>query len=137
MGRFSVEMEIRNHQDVNLAQAGHLPVEKVRRIKLKGLVDTGATSLVLPESVVAALGLPAKGRSEVRYADHRSALRQRVCDAEVELLGRTGVFSAIVEPERAEALIGAIVLEELDLVVDRLGQKLEPRDPREVTFAIG
>jgi hypothetical protein len=40
------------------------------------------------------------------------------------------VFAAVVEPKRRSALIGAIVLEDLDFVVDGTGQKLVPRDPR-------
>ena len=45
------------------------------------------------------------------------------------LLGREGTFSAIVEPDRVDALVGAIVLEELDFVVDCTTQTLHPRDP--------
>jgi hypothetical protein len=45
------------------------------------------------------------------------------------LEGRSSVFKAIVEPDRTEALIGAIVLEDLDLIVDCTRQKLVPRDP--------
>jgi hypothetical protein len=41
---------------------------------------------------------------------------------------RPGVFTAVVEPARADALIGAIVLEELDFVPDCTRQALLPRD---------
>jgi hypothetical protein len=47
----------------------------------------------------------------------------------VPLLGRGGVFSALVEPDRTDALIGAIVLEDLDFLVDCTRQMLFPRDP--------
>jgi hypothetical protein len=43
-------------------------------------------------------------------------------------LGRDDTFSAVVEPNRKEALIGAIVLEALDLLVDSKNQRLVPRD---------
>jgi hypothetical protein len=46
----------------------------------------------------------------------------------LQLLGRDGVFSAVVEPDRPDALIGAIVLEELDLLVDCTTQTLRPRE---------
>ena len=59
-----------------------------------------------------------------------------VGDAQVELLGRTGVFTAVVEPSRADALIGAIVLEELDFMVDGTGQRLVPRDPNTVVTEV-
>jgi hypothetical protein len=51
-------------------------------------------------------------------------------------LGRHGVFTAVVEPKRESALIGAIVLEDLDFVVDCTTQRLVPRDPRYVVSEI-
>lgn len=65
----------------------------------------------------------------VRYADDRKAKRKLVSDVQLELLGRESVFSAVVEPRRTTALIGAIVLEELDFIVDCARQTLRPRDP--------
>ena len=53
------------------------------------------------------------------------------------LLGRDGVFSAIVESKRETALIGAIVLEVLDLLVDCANLRLMPRDPKYVISEIG
>jgi hypothetical protein len=46
--------------------------------------------------------------------------------------GREGLFSAIVEPGRETVLIGAIVLEDLDSLVDCVNQPLVPRDPKQV-----
>ena len=47
-------------------------------------------------------------------------------DSTSHLVG--GVFNAIVEPARSDALIGAIVMEDLDMIVDCLGQKVIPRE---------
>ena len=129
MGRITIWLELANNSDLSLAEAGVLAPDKVRRTRVAGTVDTGATRLVLPESAVQALGLPASGQTTVRYADHRSAIRPIVDNVRLELEGRSSVFKAIVEPARTEALIGAIVLEDLDLVVDCISQKLVPRDP--------
>jgi hypothetical protein len=43
---------------------------------------------------------------------------------------------AIVEPKRETALIGAMVLEGLDLLVDSKNQRLIPRDPSGPIFEI-
>jgi len=86
--------------------------------------------LVLPAAVVKQLGLSATRKIQVRYADGRTSQRQEVAGAHVTLLGRDDTFSAIVEPKRKEALIGAIVLEALDLLVDCQNQCLIPRDAR-------
>jgi predicted aspartyl protease len=128
VGRFSVEFELANYEDMALANRGLLPPDKVRRQTIKGVVDNGAAMLVLPQSVVKQLGLRLKRKAKVRYADGRTRLRWEAAGAHVELLGRDDTFSAVVEPQRKDALIGAIVLEALDLLVDSRNQRLIPRD---------
>jgi clan AA aspartic protease len=117
-------------------ELGVITPDKVRKLKISGLVDTGASRLVLPKAIAEELGLPEEGKLYVRYADGRRAKRTVVQDAQVTMLGRTGVFSAIVEPRQKDALIGAIVLEELDLIPDCSAQKLLPRDPAGVLAEI-
>jgi predicted aspartyl protease len=136
VGRFSVEFEVANHVDVLDAQRGLLQPDKVRRLTIAGVVDSGATRLVLPAKVVKQLGLPSKGKAQVRYANDQTATRDTVTDVEVRLQGREGVFTAVVEPKRRNALIGAIVLEDLDFLVDCTQQRLVPRDPRFVISEI-
>ena len=136
MGRFSVEIALANNWDVALASAGALPDDQVRRVTIDGLVDSGAAMLVLPESVVDQLGLPDAGRVSVRYADQRQEIRRRVSNVLLSFGGREAVFTAVVEPSRTTALIGAIVLEELDLLIDCKLQTLKPRDPDDIISEI-
>ncbi len=128
-GRFSVEFEVANHEDVVKATGGFLPPEQVRRSRISGIVDTRASRLVLPASVVAALGFPEAGQVTVRLADGRREPKTVVGDVQLEIQGRSSVFTAVVGPGRCDALIGAIVLEELDFVPDCTRQALLPRDP--------
>src|SRR5436190_15272930 len=104
--------------------------EYVRRMTVRGVVDTGATRLVLPKSVAKVLGVQPVGKINACYADGRKAVRQLVDGVHLELLGRSSVFKAAVEPRRETALIGAIVLEDLDFLVDPVQQRLYPRDPK-------
>ena len=136
VGRFSVEIEVANYGDLALAERGLLPADQVRRETIHGLVDSGATRLVLPEAVVKRLGLPLSTAVNVRYADGRRAKRRAVKGVFVRLLGRDSTFTAICEPKRETALIGAIVLEDLDLLIDCAAQQVVPRDPRGETFEI-
>ena len=129
MGRFSVEIEVANGDDLAFARGGVLEPEKIRRITLQGAIDTGASRLVLPQWAVDQLGLPSAGTTRVRYADQRRSERHVVQQAQVYLMGRSGSFEAIVEPDRDEALIGALVLESLDFLVDPFRERLVPRDP--------
>jgi predicted aspartyl protease len=136
LGRFSVELEIANNDDLALMRRGLLPPDQVRRETIQGVVDSGATKLVLPETVAKRLGLPLGGKVKVKYADDRRVQRQEAKGVFVKLLGRDGTFTANSEPKRDTALIGAIVLEDLDLLVDCSTQRVVPRDPRGAIFEI-
>src|SRR5262245_13521729 len=132
VARFSVEVELANNDDLAAARRGDLEPDKVRRLKVQGWVDSGASRLVLPVSIAQKLGLAPTGKVKVTYANGRSATRDRVEGIYVELMGRHGVFSGSTEPRRKTVLIGAIVLEELDFLIDPLKERLYPRDPRMV-----
>ena len=136
MGRVTIDAKVSNVGDRILADNGHRSVDQIRQVTLRGIVDTGAAMLVLPESVARLLGLPKTGEANVRYADHRTATREIVGEVEVEILGRKNIFTAIVEPGRTDALIGAIVLEALDMLVDCRTQTLHPRDPDRIIAEI-
>jgi predicted aspartyl protease len=136
VGKFNIEFEVANFVDLGMVHRGLLAPDKVRRQTVTGVVDPGAAMLVLPQTVVKKLGLRLKGKTRVRFADLRSHERWEAEGAHVELLGRSDTFSAVVEPKRTTALIGAIVLEALDLLVDCRQQRLVPRDPRGTVFEI-
>ena len=119
-----------------LASRGALAPEKVRRVHAKGIVDTGANHVVLPKTIADQLGLPIHGLASVRYADNRTSTRTIVKQLSLEVAGREGTFWAIVEPDRDSVLIGVLVLEDLDLIVDAGRETLVPRDPEHFTSVI-
>jgi len=127
---------VANYRDILRLPPGEPVLENVKHIVVSGVVDSGAARLVLPKHVADQLQLPIDGETTVRYADHRQEKRARVSDVWIQLKGRHGVFSAVIEPARNEALIGAIVLEELDLLVDCTTQSLYPRDPDTIVTEI-
>lgn len=133
VGRFKVEVELANNDDMAAVRRGNLASDKVRRVKIQGVVDCGASRLVLPTAIAKQLGLPVTGKVKVTYADRSSTRRDQVEGVYLELLDRHGVFAAHLEPKRDTALIGALVLEELDFLIDPLKERLYPRDPRLVT----
>ena len=98
MGRFSVQFAVANYSDV----VGLLPadrhLESFKHLVISGVVNSGASRLILPQRVVDQLALPADGETTVRYADQREVKRAKVSDVWLELNGRHGVFSAVVEP---------------------------------------
>lgn len=132
MGRVMQPMKLRNSLDVTRAGMGELPSKAIRSIDITALVDTGATMLVLPADIVAALGVPTQGVRRVRYASGEVAERTWVGNIEIEILGRKAICSAIVEKAGTTPLIGQIPLEELDLLVDPKSRELRvnPESPR-------
>jgi predicted aspartyl protease len=134
--RFAVEFEIANYEDMVVERYGSLLPENVRRLTMRGVVNSGAARLVLPQAIAGKLGLQSRGEVKVRYADGRTAIRNTTVIS-VKLLGRSGIYTAIIEPRRRTALIGAIILEDLDLLVDSKNQRLFPRDPRRRICEIG
>ena len=116
MGRVAVEFSVVNNRDRVLADLGVIPESAIRRVTLRGVVDTGATRLVLPASTVEVLGLEPSSEVAVRHADRRAAKR-------------AVVDNVLVEPDRVDALIGAIVMDDLDFLVDCSRQTIYPRDP--------
>jgi len=136
MGRFSVDVELSNHEDHYRAKAGLISPDQVRRVRIRGVVDSGAARLVIPETVAKQLGLDSSGIAKVRYADGHTAERAIAQDVHLSYGGRESVFNAIVEPSRDSALIGAIVLEDLDFLVDCITQRLIPRDPKQIVSEV-
>jgi predicted aspartyl protease len=136
MGRFSIDFDVTNYDDLVGVRLGVISADKVRRQTISGVVDSGAAKLVLPLAVVKNLGLHLSPKVRVRYADGRTSERHEADGAFVELLGRHGTFTVIVEPRRKNALVGAIVLEDLDLLVDCHKQKLVPRDSKGAIYEI-
>ena len=124
MGRVMTKIKLTNLTDLDKAENGLLPLEKVRNVEIDALVDSGCTMLVLPEDVVARLGLREMRRSTVRYADGRVASVRQVGGLLVEILGRDMTCDALVHPAGTTPLIGQLQLEQLDLVVDARSRQL-------------
>lgn len=100
-----------------MADRGLIPHESVRYVEVDALADTGAIAMAIPEDVAEKLGAPVVRHHTVRVADGRSLPVHRVGPLWIELLGRGMSGDAIVLPRGATPLLGAVQLEELDLVV--------------------
>lgn len=94
-------------------------------------IDTGATMLVLPRWLQHQFQFPLLRRQAVRYGDERIEERDVVYGVEVTVCGRKGVFDAIIEPPKRYGLLGAMVMEELDVIAEPRSQTLyvNPRSP--------
>jgi len=111
------KIKLANFNDLTNVRAGLVPITAVREAELEALVDTGAISLAIPEDIARLLGAPEIGRRRVRVADGRSLDVPYVGGLYIEVLGRSTTCNAMVLPAGSTALLGAVQLEELDLVV--------------------
>ena len=119
MGEIFVEIELENIGDRSLARAGVRSEADIRRVTIQAVADTGAMMLALPEDVVERLGVPVVDSITTTYADGRQG-ELPVSDAlSIRIGDRRMATECIVAPEGADALVGVLVMERLDLVADR------------------
>jgi predicted aspartyl protease len=94
--------------------------------EVDAVIDTGATMLVLPLSVVQELGLRKIGEVTVKYADNHKKKKSVYAGLLLELKGRVGSFDVLAEENGTQPLVGQMVLRQLDLIVDPREEQLMP-----------
>ncbi len=124
-------LRLTNATDAENAAAGKLDPAEVRSETVEGLVDTGATSLAIPEDLAMRLGLRFAGTRNVRMASGERHALPWVGNLTLEILGRAMTCDALVLPVGAPVLVGQIPLEGLDLIVDPKNRELRvnPESP--------
>ena len=127
MGEVRVELELENTLDRERMRLGQISEQQVRLARVQALVDSGAVMLVLPQDLVKALGLREVGKAIVTYADERREERPLAGIVTVRVGNRTTSLNCVVGPPNSEPLLGHVVLETMDLLVDSTQQKLVPR----------
>ena len=96
----------------------------MHRYETEALIDTGAVRSVLPPAVADRLGLLRLDRTEAKYANSTVEEVDMTEVFTVELLGRRARTTAMVLGEHI--LLGVMVLEDLDLMVDCHRNRLVP-----------
>ena len=126
MGKVVTKAWLRNNQDLTRLADGRIVVDQVRQQEQELIVDTGARAVGLPLSIIEQLGLPATRKVTVTLSDGSRQERQLYGELRVQVGDRDDVFSCVAKPEGAPLLLGQLVLEALDLVVDCGRQQLIP-----------
>lgn len=94
---------------------------------IEALVDTGATYMFAPASLLRALGVEPIERWPFRMADERR-VEYEVGEVRVRIDGRERTTLVVFGEEGAEPLLGAYTLEGFGLAVDPVSQRLVPVD---------
>jgi clan AA aspartic protease len=138
MGRILATLTITNRADQVRAKDGTISPEQIRSVTLEDvLIDTGATTLCLPQNVVAQLGLELQ--KEVDVATAMGIGKARIFrDAVISLCDREGTFECLELPGGRNALLGVIPLEALGIELDLQNQKLRvlPISPTDTYLTI-
>lgn len=124
MGKVLVTARIENLGELYQAQKGKLAPDQVRSLEIHdALVDTGATGLSMPKSLIDQLGLDPmrKRRARTSAGPVECQVYGTVC---LTIQGRDCPCDVAEIPDDCPVLIGQVPLEMLDFVVDPINQKL-------------
>ena len=122
MGQVIVKIKLTNLKDAFLKAAGARKA-KPREVEIEALVDSGATRLYLKPTVIKKLGLERTDTVRSRTSNG-DVIRFKYEPVRLELMGRHEDFDVVEVPEAVPNLLGQVVLEVLDLVVDSRSRNL-------------
>ncbi len=111
-------IHVANQKDLVLAEVGIIGSEEVRQVTIKGaIVDTGATRLSLPQSIIDSLGLTPTDTTLV-HTTNGIVTRTLYSPVQFTVLSRKGIIEVSSLPDNVPALVGHMVMELLDLDVN-------------------
>ena len=110
---------------------GQIEEDKVKKVTVKALVDSGAYMLVINENIKNQLDLPVIETQFATLADETSIEVEIVGPVDVRFQNRSTTVRAAVFPGDAEVLLGAIPKEDMDVLIDPKQGKLvvNPKHP--------
>jgi predicted aspartyl protease len=125
MGRVLVAATIENASELFFAEKGLLPAEQVHRVEVaEALVDTGATYISMPRSLIDQLGFVKPYR--LRSSQTASGTANTGMYGPVRLTVQDRIYHGDIAEvaEGCPVLIGQLALEGLDLVIDTKNRRL-------------
>ena len=124
MGLVYADIELINGEDLVLVRRHLMDAEEVKKIHLNILVDTGSYMLCINESIQEQLQLPVVDSKKAQTADNRIIDCPVVDQVQLRFKNRQWSGRAMVLPGEAEPLLGAIPLEEMDVLIHPLRNEL-------------
>ena len=124
MSTFKVRITLKNSADAVNATRGIIAKKDVRQTKVQAIVDTGAGTIVISERLRAKLGLEVLQIKPVRLAGDLIVECKITEPVEIRWEKRFTTCHAWVLPNQKEPLLGALPLEDMDLIVHPKEEKL-------------
>lgn len=124
MGMVYADIELINSIDLALVKTNQKDRDDVRRISLNVLVDSGAYMMAINETIQSQLELPFVEKRKVQIADGSVVEYDVVGPVDVRFANRKATCNTFVLPGDAEPLLGAIPMEEMDVLIHPQRQQL-------------
>jgi clan AA aspartic protease len=124
MGLVYADIELFNTGDIEMVNRGYLKSDEIRKATVRALVDSGAYMLCVNEKLAAQLGLRHIMKQTAQLANGDITEVDIVGPVEIKFLNRSTSCRAMVIPGDNEVLLGAIPMEDMDVIIDPREQKL-------------
>ncbi len=124
MGSVYADIELINGYDFENARRRIIGEEEVKRMKVNMLVDSGAYSMVINQTIQEQLDLPFIEKRKAVLADGSVQEFEVVGPLHVKFKNRTAICSAMVLKGDSEPLLGVIPMEEMDVLINPRQQEL-------------
>lgn len=124
MGLVYAEIELINGGDLELSRRNMLDPEDVKRIWVNALVDTGSYMLAINENIQEQLQLAVVEKRKAQLANGSIVECDVVAPVELRFKNRQTTCRAMVLPGDSEVLLGAIPLEDMDVLIHPLRNEL-------------
>jgi clan AA aspartic protease len=124
MGLVYANIELINGDDLALSRRFYIGEDEIKRMHINALVDTGSYNLCINEEIQSQMQFPVVEKRKAQTADGRIVECDVVGNVEVRFKNRATTCRAMVLPGDCEPLLGAIPLEDMDVLIHPLKQEL-------------
>jgi clan AA aspartic protease len=131
MGLVFAEIELTNGGDAYMFRQGMIEEAEIKQIMVNALVDSGAYMLTINNDVRNQLDLPFIEKQLATLADETQVEIDIVGPVDVRFENRSTTCRAVVLPNAGEVLLGAIPMEDMDVLIHPREEKLvvNPKHP--------
>jgi len=132
MGIVYAEITLKNAFDTLSCKKKLLKKQEIRQTTIQAMVDTGSGTLVINEKLRRQLGLGIQGQRMATLANDIKEIVKIADPVEIHWKNRKMTCQPLVVAGSGEILLGAIPLEDMDLIVDPGKQELTGRHGDEI-----
>ena len=138
MGLVYAQIRLTNADDIALSKRNYIKKDEIRYINVNAMVDSGAYMLAINESIKIQLGLDVIDEKTAQLADGSLMTLDVVGPIQVIFENRKAMCNAMVLSGETEVLLGAIPMEEMDVLIHPKEQKLivNPAHPYQAQLSL-